>query len=432
MLALSLFVLVFVCSAVSEAGQTPTTPQTSTTTQPVVGARLRVFLDCDCFQEYLRDELQWVDYVRQPQDADVHILSNTATTGGGGRELVLRFVGRGRFDNVNQELRVVTLPAETEDTQRRLVLRTVSVGLLTYVARTGLPTSLDLTVRQREAQAGPAAAPKRDPWNLWFFEVEGSGSVSAEESQSEIRSDLSISADRVTADWKIAFGAEYERQLERFTIFDEDDPEDSGTFRTRRRETSVDGLIVRSLGPHWSFGASGNVNSSTFGNTALSISVGPALEYSIFPYAEYATRQLVVQYEVAVERARYNEITIFDKIQETLFRHEIELRLDQRQPWGTLQAGVEFSQYFHDFSKYRLDVSGEVEIRIARGLSVSFDGSASRIHDQLSLPKRNATPSEILLQLRELQSSYEVDFSIGLTFSFGSLFNNIVNPRFGG
>jgi hypothetical protein len=108
------------------------------------------------------------------------------------------------------------------------------------------------------------------------------------------------------------------------------------------------------------------------------------------------------------------------------------LRLDQRQPWGTLQAGVEFSQYFHDLSKYRLEVSGEVEIRIARGLSVSFDGSASRVHDQLSLPKRNATPSEILLQLRELQSAYEIDFSFGLTYSFGSLFNNIVNPRFGG
>lgn len=431
MLAIATLGVLLLFSAVCEAQSAQPPPQTAPFAA-AQDARLRVFLDCDCFQEYLRDELDWVDYVRQAQDADIHILSNTATTGGGGRELVLRFVGRGRFDGVNQELRVVTLPAETEDTRRRLVLRTVSVGLLNYIARAGLPQALDLSVRIREAAAAAGAKPTRDPWNLWFFEVEASGSMNAEESQSEIRSDISISADRVTADWKIAFGAEYERQLERFTIFDEDDPEESGTFRTRRRETQVDGLLVRSLGPHWSFGASGNVSQSTFGNTALQISVGPALEYSIFPYEEYATRQLVVQYEVAVERATYNEITIFDKIEETLVRHEIELRLDQRQPWGSLQAGVEFSQYFHDFSKYRLEVSGEVEIRIARGLSVSFDGSASRIHDQLSLPKRNATPSEILLQLRELQSAYEVDFSFGLTYSFGSLFNNIVNPRFGG
>jgi hypothetical protein len=428
MLAVTVFGLLFVFSAICEA-QAPQAPQPAPAAA-LQGARLRVFLDCDCFQEYLRDELKWVDYVRQAQDADIHLLSNTATTGGGGRELVLRFVGRGRFDGVNQELRVVTLPAETEDTERRLVLRTVSVGLLTYLARTGLPDALDLSVRLREAVA--AGKPARDPWNLWFFEAEASGSLQAEEAQSELRSDISISADRVTADWKIAFGAEYERQFERFTIFDEDDPAESGILRTRRRETNIDGLVVRSLGPHWSFGVSGNVSSSTFGNTQFSFSAGPAIEYSIFPYAEYATRQLVAQYEVAVERAEYNEITIFDKIEETLLRHEIELRLDQRQPWGTLQAGVEFSQYFHDFSKYRFEVSGEVEIRITRGLSISVDGSASRIHDQLSLPKRNATPAEILLQLRELQSAYEIDFSFGITYSFGSLFNNIVNPRFGG
>jgi hypothetical protein len=42
------------------------------------------------------------------------------------------------------------------------------------------------------------------------------------------------------------------------------------------------------------------------------------------------------------------------------------------------------------------------------------------------------TPEEILLRLRELQSGYEYRFSTGFTYSFGSLFNNVVNPRFGG
>ena len=68
------------------------------------GARLRVFLDCgDCCEAYLRDEITWVDFVRQPQDADVHVLSSDRETGGGGRELVLRFVGRGRFEGAATE-----------------------------------------------------------------------------------------------------------------------------------------------------------------------------------------------------------------------------------------------------------------------------------------------------------------------------------------
>ena len=91
----------------------------------------------------------------------------------------------------------------------------------------------------------------------------------------------------------------------------------------------------------------------------------------------------------------------------------------------------EFRQYLHDLSKYRLEVGGELSFRITRGLSLDLDGSASRIRDQIALPARGATDEEILLELRELQSEYQFDFSFGLTYRFGSIFNNIVNPRFG-
>ena len=38
---------------------------------------------------------------------------------------------------------------------------------------------------------------------------------------------------------------------------------------------------------------------------------------------------------------------------------------------------------------------------------------------------------EILLELRELQSGYEYAFEFGLTYTFGSIFSAVVNPRFG-
>ena len=57
--------------------------------------------------------------------------------------------------------------------------------------------------------------------------------------------------------------------------------------------------------------------------------------------------------------------------------------------------------------------------------------NASRIRDQLSLPRRGATQEEILLELRELQSGYEYAFEFGLTYTFGSIFSAVVNPRFG-
>lgn len=48
-----------------------------------------------------------------------------------------------------------------------------------------------------------------------------------------------------------------------------------------------------------------------------------------------------------------------------------------------------------------------------------------------SLPRRDATPEEVLLRVRELQSGHEVRLQVGLSYTFGSIFNNIVNPRFG-
>lgn len=397
------------------------------TTTP--GQRLRVYLDCfDCFDDFLRDEIDWVDFVRQPQDADVHLLSSSRGTGGGGREVTLRFVGVGRYQGINHDLRVVTLPEETENVRRAATLRTTIVGLLNYLAQRGLPGNLELEV-ESTVRPGAAAVPRSDPWNLWVFRIRGSGNVDEDENNRELNWDVSVSGDRVTENWKISFGASADLERETFNRLDDDDEE---PFTVTQREREANWFVARSLGPHWSVGLEGNLRSSTFGNTRFSGGTAPAVEYSVFPYQEYATRQLLFQYELGVEHARYNEITIFDKLRETLWRHELSASFDQRQPWGSLDARLEWSQYLHDRSKYRLESDGEISFRIVRGLSVDFEASASRIRDQLSLPRRDATPEEVLLQLRELQSGYEYRFSAGFTYSFGSIFNNVVNPRFGG
>jgi hypothetical protein len=403
---------------------TPTPAAQGHTPTPTSGTRLRVYLECDCFSDYLRDEIEWVDFVRQPQDADVHLLSSSSSTGGGGRELVLRFVGVGRFGGTTDELRVISQTGEPELQRRDAVLRTVTVGLLHFMARGGLPAGLDLNVRV-EAPRSTDVAPVRDRWNLWVFRLSADGSIDAEESNREMSWRFNASADRVTEMWKISFGASIDEERETFDL-DEDDP-----FEVRQREREFDFFLARSLGPHWSFGVDGNVGESTFGNTRFSANTSAAVEYSIFPYRDYATRQFLVQYQIGPEHVKYREITLFDKIEETLWRHELSVNFDQRQPWGSLEFGAEWSQYLHDFSKYRLEVDGEVSVRLLRGLEFDISGSASRIRDQLSLPRRDATPTEVLLRLRELQSGYELSFSIGLSYSFGSIFNNVVNPRFG-
>jgi hypothetical protein len=54
----------------------------------------------------------------------------------------------------------------------------------------------------------------------------------------------------------------------------------------------------------------------------------------------------------------------------------------------------------------------------------------SLIHDQLSLPRAGANKEEILLQIKQIETNYSYNVNLGLSYTFGSIYNNVVNPRF--
>jgi hypothetical protein len=419
MLALRLFPVVVVClafAAVAHAAQ-----QAPATT---VAGQLKVFLDCEnCFQDFLRTELTFVDYVRDRTEADVHVLITRADTGGAGREYTAAFIGSGRMTDVNHTLKTVTTQGDPDDVVRRQIATMLRIGLLNYVAQAGVPAELAVSVRLGSEESRPAIA--GDRWNNWVFSLRGSASFEGQESSRQRQLGGEVSADRITPEWKITLGSEFDHEREEFDL-DEDDP-----VKVERRQREFQWLVVKGLGEHWSIGAHGAIESSTFDNTRLRIAAAPAIEYNVFPYSMYTRRQLRALYTVGVRRERYYERTLFGKTGETLPQHELSLTFEQRERWGSLEARAEWSQFLHDLEKTRLEIDAEASVRLARGLSVQAELNASRIRDQLSLPARGATAEEVLLRLRRLQSGYEYQFSVGLTYTFGSIFSSVVNPRFG-
>ena len=386
--------------------------------------QLKVFLDCeDCYADFLRTEVAFVDYVRDRNEADLHVLISEARTASGGVEHTLDFTGLQRYDKLTYTLKTATTSSDTDDVIRRQLAAALRVGLLRVLTNEEVPPELQVTVRLGTEEQRPAVV--GDRWNNWVFSLRGSASFQGEESSRERQLGASMSADRITPDWKISFGAELDHEREEFDL-DEETP-----VAVERREQDFMWQVVKGLGEHWSAGAMGEVESSTFDNMKLAIVAAPAIEYNVFPYSQYTRRQLRALYAVGVGSYNYFEETIYGKTEETLPLHELSLTLEQRERWGSLQARVEWSQYLHDLSKNRLELDGEVSIRIARGFSVAVQGSGSRLRDQLSLPLRGATDEEVLLRLRQLESRYEYEFSFSLTYTFGSIFSSIVNPRFG-
>ena len=67
-----------------------------------------------------------------------------------------------------------------------------------------------------------------------------------------------------------------------------------------------------------------------------------------------------------------------------------------------------------------------------RGFFLSINGNSSLIRDQIYLPRREATDEEILVRQRQLATDYEWRLRIRIIYSFGSIFNNVVNSRFAG
>ncbi len=52
------------------------------------------------------------------------------------------------------------------------------------------------------------------------------------------------------------------------------------------------------------------------------------------------------------------------------------------------------------------------------------------MRDQIFLPRRGASDEEVLLRQRALNTNFSYFGSVNVSYTFGSIFNNIVNPRF--
>ena len=66
----------------------------------------------------------------------------------------------------------------------------------------------------------------------------------------------------------------------------------------------------------------------------------------------------------------------------------------------------------------------------AGGREYQLDASYSRIRDQIFLPGGDLSDEERLLELQTQQTDSRASLNFGLSYQFGSIFNNGVNNRF--
>ncbi len=381
---------------------------------------VKVFVDCNyCDLDFIRTEITFVNYVRDPNQADVHILISQQQTGGGGTEYTLTFIGKNAFVQNNDTLRYISNITNTEDEQRGGLVTILRKGLFHYALKTPVAEFLSVSYSRPSQQQTI-----EDLWNFWVFSLNLNSFLNGEKSSNTTYIYSTLSANRTTQDWKIRLSASSDYKENTYEY---------GTLKEKfiTRGYYFDGLWVKSLDDHWSAGITGAIISSTYRNIDLSGRIAPAIEYNFFPFSESTRRQLRVLYKVGGIQNNYVDSTIYDKKEEFLFDHSLSVTLELRQQWGSISLSVLGAEHLRDLKKYNAQIYGNMSLRLFEGLSLNLYGSFRQIRDQIALSKGGTSQAQVLTRQREIATNYSYYASVGIGYTFGSIYNNVVNSRFG-
>lgn len=146
--------------------------------------RLAVFLDCGfCDGTFIRQEMTYVDYVRDREVADVHVLVTRENTGAGGAAHTFDLLGQGAFAGMDYSTVNTTRVGATEAERRGGILRTLQAALVPYLLRTSVGERLTVGVEPLAGTETGQAAPRDDPWHNWTIEVYADGGADFESRQ---------------------------------------------------------------------------------------------------------------------------------------------------------------------------------------------------------------------------------------------------------
>lgn len=381
---------------------------------------VKVFLDCySCDMNFTREQIPYVNYVRDVKEAQVYINVTHQSTGSRGDQFTYTFSGQGEFTGMNDTIKYSANPDLTGAVTREQRTNILKMGLMRYVARTPMAGEIKISHNpDLEVQE------VKDRWNNWVFELSSSPRYSAEESAKRLQVWNSFNISRITPDLKIEVNLDESVNKQRFI-----DSETDTTYI--KSSNSLDLLVVKSLGSHWSSGLRWENRTSTESNIDFTTEIMPAIEYDLFPYSEATHKQLRLLYAIGYQYSNYIDSTIYDKLSEDFFKHQIMIAYQVQEKWGSVNLSVSGTNFLSDLSKNRISMWGYFRVRVLKGLSLSVNGSVSYNNYQPGLRKGEITEADRLLQLKQLASSYFVQGGLSLSYTFGSIYNNVVNPRFG-
>ncbi len=405
--------------------------QAQSTPETFLEAAPNVFLDCkrNCDFDAFRNNIDYVNFVRDRQSADVNVLVTSQKIGSGGQKHILYFTGLGDYHDIEDTLTVITHNDDSRKLVSDAIMGGFKQGILAYLLHSPLRDKITyhITIPSEQSDVDIPV----DPWDSWVFSLGTSGYFSGESSYKNFSLRGRIRANRITKQSKINLSANLNYQESNFYFRDSiNEVLDSNTITSIRRSRAFNASYIHSLTDHISLGAFYSIFQNITRNYQLSNAVSFGAEYNFYTYDESDRHQLTLTYKIGPKHHVYVEESVFGKSSEFLFFNSINLALYQKQNWGNVGVGLSFSNYLHDIQLNRISLNTDIDWNVAKGLTFGLGGFASLIHDQINLPKSQANIEEVLLRNRLFATNYSLFAFFNIRYTFGSKYNNVVNSRF--
>ena len=378
--------------------------------------KLKAYLDCRCDQNYLKQQTSFLEHVRDQNLADIEIFIIDIRNPTGTRTFEIKVDGNNEYQEISSSTLVSGYANDTSSTLRDKLLNKLKLALIPFLDKASYNIKVDVDSNFDDLTVND------DNWKNWVFELSGSYNDDKEESRKTNRYELEFEIDKLTPEWRI--GMEIKRNESNGKFFSNDK-----VYTSNRKTTSISGRVVRSISDHFSAGIFSSAYQNTYENIDFNRYIAPAIEYSFYPYKDVLSKEITLAYRIGIGKRNYIEKTIYGYEKQKLSSQTLSLNIRFRQKWGNISSYLNATQFLNDGTKKRFSLRSDLDLRVFQGLAVRFSGNVNLIREQYSLAAVSTSIEELLLQQRQIATDYRTNFSVGLSYTFGSIYNSVINTR---
>lgn len=382
---------------------------------------LKIYIDhLPCNLDFIKTNITYVDYVTSSEVSDVHVVFYKSTMASLGMKYAVEFTGKNRYKKLTESLDFNIFSDDSENAIREKAKKILELGFAYFIAHTSSYKNLSINYKISENKTDKNVKSKEG----WIFRINLNSNINGSSENLTLGAWNNINIKKVTKlkRTEIYLGLNYnENRLEI----------DNETMKYINKSYYGGFANIYAINDHFSWGFFANAQQSSYENKRYGISASPTLEYNLFSYDESAFKQLRFKAQVEPVYYDYFEETIYQKTQEFLWRNKVSISYEFVKKWGSNETNLNASHYIHDISLNNFGLSNDTSINLFKGFNLNFRIHASRTHDQVYISGEGISNEDIYLNIKAIKTSYSYWINVGISYTFGSIYSNVVNPRFG-